>query len=77
MIFRLFRPPRQAMSWKVERWGGTDRYPRRVVFIGSEDKAREKYAKVYRTMRQGTVELLDGKGETIDRAWAPRLRTRW
>jgi hypothetical protein len=64
-------------AWKVERWGGTSRYPRRVVFIGSEDKARAVYAKLYRALRQGTVELIDGKGEVIDRAWAPRLRTRW
>jgi hypothetical protein len=36
-----------------------------------------KYAKLHADMRQGTVELIDGDGEIIDRAWAPRLRTRW
>jgi hypothetical protein len=59
--------------WTVMRWSGRDS----KVFSGSEDKARAKYAKLYQAMRQGAVELIDGEGKTMDRAWVPRLRTRW
>jgi hypothetical protein len=63
--------------WTVMRWSGRDGDTPRKVFAGTKDKARAKYAKLYRDMRQGTVELMDGEGKTVDRAWAPRLRTRW
>ena len=66
-----------AMSWKVERWGGQERYPRRVVFTGSEDLAPAKYEKLHAEMRQGDVVLLDDEGKTIKWDWAPRLCTRW
>jgi hypothetical protein len=65
------------MSWKVESWGGQDRYPRRLRFIGSEDLAREKFAEIREWMRQGYVELVDEDGKIVERVWAPRLRTRW
>jgi hypothetical protein len=62
-------------DWTVMRWSGRDGDAPRVRFIGPEEKARMKYVKLYRDMRRGTVELIDGNGEIIDRAWAPR--TRW
>jgi hypothetical protein len=66
-----------AKRWTVMRWSGRDRETPRKVFAGIEEKARAKYAKLYRDMRQGMIELMDGDGKTVDRAWAPRLRTRW
>jgi hypothetical protein len=63
--------------WTVMRWSGRDSNAPRKVFSGSEDKARAKYAKLYQAMRQGAVELINGEGKTMDRAWAPGLRTRW
>jgi hypothetical protein len=71
MIFR--RRPRE---WTVKRWSGRDGDAPRVRFRGTEEKARAEYAKLYKAMRQGTVELFDGNGEIIDRSWAPRLRKR-
>jgi hypothetical protein len=64
-------------KWMVRRWGGLNRYPHRVVFVGSEHEARAKFDKLHRDMRQGTVELVDDEGKTVKRDWAPRLRTRW
>jgi len=49
----------------------------RVRFIGTEEKARAKYSKLHKAMRQGGVELLDGESKTVLRDWAPRLGTRW
>jgi hypothetical protein len=67
MIFK--RRPRQ---WTVKRWSGRDSDAARKVFAGTEEKARAEYAKLYKAMRQGTVELFDGNGEIIDRRWAPQ-----
>lgn len=64
-------------QWMVTRWGGLDRWPSRVVFLGSEDLARKRYAKEAEKMRQGKVELVNGQGATEDLQWAPRLRSRW
>jgi len=64
------------MVWKVERWGGNQNHKRRVVFIGSEDLARERWEKEHIKLRQGVVELVDDDGKTIKRSWAPRARTR-
>jgi hypothetical protein len=64
-------------KWTVMRWSGCDSDAPRKVFAGIEEKARARYVKLYREMRQGMVELMDGDGKTVDRAWAPRLRTRW
>ena len=63
--------------WTVIRWSGRTSDVPRKVFAGTEEKARARYAKLYREMRQGNVELFDGDGKAIDRAWAPRLCTRW
>ena len=63
------------MTWKVERWGGNANHNRRVVFLGSEDKAREKYAAVYRDLRQGVVELVDPAGQTVKRFGVGRGRS--
>ena len=35
------------MTWKVERWGGNANHKWRVVFAGDEDKARERYHRIY------------------------------
>jgi hypothetical protein len=59
------------------RWSGKQGTAMRVRFIGTEQKAREVYAKLHYAMRQGAVELLDGDGRTVLLDWAPRLRTRW
>jgi hypothetical protein len=56
------------MCWKVERWGGNRDDKRRVVFIGSEDKAVEKFMVTYQSLRQGSfVELVDPHGRTVRR----------
>jgi hypothetical protein len=54
------------------RWSGRDGDVPRVRFRGTEEKARIKYVKLYRAMRQGTVELFDGDGKIVDRSWAPQ-----
>lgn len=36
-----------------------------------------KFAKIARDLRQGAVELRDRYGNTIEKRFAPRLRTRW
>jgi hypothetical protein len=58
------------------RWSGRNGDAPRVKFKGTEEKARAEYAKIYKAMRQGTVELFDGDCKIVDRSWAPRLRTR-
>ena len=63
--------------WTVMRWSGRDGETPRVRFKGTEEKARAEYAKLYKAMRRGTVELFDGDGKIMDRSWAPRLRSRW
>ena len=55
------------MSWTVERWGGNANHKRRVVFIGSENLARERYQKIYTDLRQGIVELFDDEGRSVKR----------
>jgi len=37
--------------------------------IGTEEKARAKYAKLHEALRQGQVELIDGDGKTVLRDW--------
>ncbi len=63
--------------FQVERWGGQRNKPARVVFIGSEDKARAKYAKIAEALRQGTVRLYDDGGTVVKQDFGPSLRTRW
>jgi Domain of unknown function (DUF5348) len=63
--------------WTVMRWSGRDCDAPRVRFVGTPDKARAKYTKLHEVMRQGGVELIDADGKIVERAWAPRLRTRW
>jgi hypothetical protein len=65
----MFGKPRQ---WTVMRWSGRDGDAPRKVFAGPEEKARAEYVKLYKAMRQGTVELFDANGEIMDRSWAPR-----
>ena len=72
MIFK--RRPRE---WTVKRWSGRNGDALRVKFRGTEQKARAEYAKLYKAMRQGTVELFVRNGEIMDRSWVPRLRSRW
>lgn len=63
------------MAWKVERWGGNANHKRSVVFIGSEDKAREKFHAIYLSLRQGVVELVNPEGQTVKRFGAGRGRS--
>jgi hypothetical protein len=51
-------------KWTVMRWSGRDCDASRKAFAGTEEKARAKYAKLYRAMGQGAVELIDGEGRT-------------
>jgi hypothetical protein len=48
-----------------------------VRFVSPEKMACAEYAKLDGYMRQGWVKLFDSDGKTIERSWAPRLRTRW
>lgn len=63
------------MTWKVERWGGAAHHKRRVIFLGSEDKAREKYQATYLALRQGLVALVDPDGKTVRQYGASRGRS--
>jgi hypothetical protein len=63
------------MTWKVERWGGNANHKRHVVFLGSEDKARERYREIYLALRQGSVELVDDQGRTVRRYGSGRGRS--
>jgi hypothetical protein len=40
-------------KWTVMRWSGRDSDAPRKVFAGIEEKARARYVKLYRDMRQG------------------------
>lgn len=66
-----------AQEWTVWRHGGRSGDEWRCVARGSEAECREQYRRLFVAMRQGGVELRDPSGEVVDRAWAPRLRTRW
>jgi hypothetical protein len=63
------------MCWKVERWGGNPNHKRRVIFLGSEDRAREKYHAVYLALRQGLVELINPEGQIVKRYGSGRGRS--
>lgn len=64
-------------TWQVERDGGNSNHSLRVIFAGSEELARAKFAKLKEALRQGEVRLTDPSGNVVDRCFAPRLRTRW
>ena len=51
------------------RWSGRNVEAPKGRFIGPENKARAKYAKLFADMRQGSVELFDGEGKTVKRDW--------
>jgi hypothetical protein len=63
------------MTWKVERWGGNANHKRRVVFLGSEDKATERYWKIYQALRQGYVALINPEGRIQRRYGSARGRS--
>lgn len=66
------------MLWTVDRHSGRDQDERRVRKTGeSEEAVRPTFDKIKRDLRQGEVRLLNPAGDVVDRAWAPRLRTRW
>jgi hypothetical protein len=50
-------------QWRVE-FRGKDRY---LVFKGSEQEARAKYAKAVASLRHGEVELFDGEGRAVEK----------
>lgn len=65
-------------QWTVDRHSGRDNDPVRVkLATDDEAKARAKFQKLRIGLRQGEVCLWSPSGECIDRAWAPRLRSRW
>jgi hypothetical protein len=68
---------RRTREWTVKQWSGRNGDAPRVKFRGTEEKARAEYAKLYKAMRQGTVELFDVDGNIMDRSWAPRKPRRW
>lgn len=55
------------MTWKVERWGGGAHHKRRVVFLGSEDKARARYYRDAPGVKRGILELVGPSGGTVAR----------
>ena len=70
----------RAVSWSIGRslrWSGMDSDVPQVCFVSPEKMACAEYAKLDGYMRQGWVKLFDSDGKTIERSWAPRLRTRW
>jgi hypothetical protein len=63
--------------WVIERWGGTIRSKRRIIFTGPEDSARKKYEELNAKRRRGDIALIDANGNTVRRESAPWRRTRW
>lgn len=63
--------------WCVQRHGGrrTDNW--RTVIKGSEADCRRVYREERVILRQGSVELINPDGATVECTSAPRLRSRW
>lgn len=65
------------MEWSVKRWSGRSNDLPKVIFLGDEQQARTKYNKIQKSLRQGSVYLIDPNGKIIENTFAPRLRTKW
>ena len=77
----------------VWRHGGASTHKWREVYTGPPDKARQKFDKVYRDLRQGIAgvlptgwhpldegsfaQIVRGEDGKLLHTSAPRLRTRW
>lgn len=70
-----------GVAWRVLRHSGagapSDAAAWVERFAGREDKARERYGKLVKAMRQGGVRLVRPDGSVAIEVHEPRLRTRW
>lgn len=73
----LFRTV-SSNNWSVLRHSGRINTELRIVFEGTEEKARTKYQKISTDLRQGEVILLAPNGRVEGRDWTPRRKkTNW
>jgi hypothetical protein len=63
--------------WMVTRHSGRSNGHWRSVYTGPEEKAREKFAKIAKDLRQGGVRLHKPDGTIVKHVWGPTLRMRW